>query len=193
MISFLGLPMLWIKQTHENMQSLGYSIEVTDDQNLSNTKNNDISNSGDSPLILSGKYDMNGFWPALSLPPASSRGRPKTGYEKGQPPVIDRIFGGPMAQGISEKQKQTIKESLSKTTPASVSNEQKDTGSRNTINQRAVSRSSESLKKSLKGSTLTSTAADAIFKEKTASMKKLSYAEKLQVMIMQVQDTSTNV
>ena len=151
-------------------------------------------------MLLSGKYTVDGYWPPLR--PDMNRGdglrRPATGYDRGIPAVVDRIFSSPLAKGTSEKHIRRVKEEMNRRTFVTRRSPH-DPVRASSADDAKSSEYEGKMDKEVESSGLTTTA-NIIFSENEKSVKlqadnplnkhiqKLSYAEKLQMMIMQVQD-----
>ena len=138
-------------------------------------------------LLLSESYNRDGFWPPLPQDNClgSGRRRPASGYDGRMPGVVDRLFSGPLVQGTSEKEIRKVKSAMNKTVV--LPKRPQRYNSRPTTSETPFDATDRSGLDCM---------ADTIFNEdrpmsplESKNIKKLSYAEKLQVMIMQVQDT----
>ena len=186
-------------------EGLGVDPAIFDGENVSPEDNSGVENSGyelpSSPesLLLSGKYNNDGYWPPLR--PDISRGsglnRPATGYDERIPGVIDRLFSSPIAHGTTEKELKKVRDGMTRKTI--VPRRGFSTGSRPVTADAYIAPSGTTT--TLNRTRGLDSMADTIFNEDenaraispthTKHIQKLSYAEKLQVMIMQVKDTLT--
>lgn len=191
---------MWLLSARTRCESLGVDASVlaqspefrTESSAASLQAHDDTSSPG--ALLLSGKYNHDGYWPPLRPDSShrSGRRRPATGYDEKIPGVVDRLFASPIARGTTAKEIKRVKASLNKRTTAP--------SRPHTTSQPVTSYLGPSLGPALQESGLggLDTVANTIFSENDTSssspvkpkhIEKLSYAEKLQAMIMQVQDT----
>lgn len=197
------MPSAWVVQARTRLEALGADArplaeeapEVAAEPNGDSSYAMDNARSTSSKLLLSGRYNHDGYWPPLRPDPSlgSGRRRPATGYDERLPGVIDRLFSSPIAQGTTEKEIRKVKESMNRKTIVAP----RTTSAR--ISCRDAARGEHSDGDMLAATTgRLRSVATTIFNEEedkaklaveTKNIQKLTYAEKLQVMIMQVQDT----
>ena len=192
----LGLPSTWLLSARVRCESLGADASVlgqSPEGSAASLPDSKDDPSSPSTLLLSGKYNHDGYWPPLRTDSnlGSGRRRPATGYDERFPGVVDRLFASPIARGTTAKEIKRVKASLNRKTivpsrPHTTSGPA-TAGSMGPLSGQGVVQE-----------TGLDAVANTIFSEndhrptgspiKLKHVEKLSYAEKLQAMIMQVQD-----
>lgn len=146
-----------------------------------------------SALIVSGKYDHDGYWPPFRRDHALGDGRirPATGYDNRIPNVVDRLFASPIARSTTEKEIRKVKAEMNRKTYVS-------RGPNRPVTQEGTPGNWQEPDGTDGSASGLVVVANTLFNEEEDAnsapvvakhAQKLSYAEKLQAMIMQVQDT----
>jgi hypothetical protein len=136
----------------------------------------------------------NGYWPHRSADGV----RPRTSDDhlrssKKEPPVLDRIFSGPFALGTTDKYKKAVKKELEKEFGERGSKKWTKTPTRAVTAQIGGRQSNSTMVKADASSPVLHSLAKAVFSNKSQKfadgpVQKLTHAEKLHLMIMQVKD-----
>lgn len=213
MFSMAGLPNSWRQGAHTRLVALGSAgLPMVSDSKVRSNLDCGPSEGikepmgadkahvwGSTSLLMSKQYSADGFWPPLRLEAhfKASSGRPGTGFKQASAGVVDRIFNSPFAVGTKEEYVRKIKANMNKKVSTS-----KRMGAASLTNFDSPE-SYPQPDKADKGKGL-DVVATAIFNDSDSfgegkrpksrrgvkqTVQKLNYAEKLQIMIMQVQDT----
>ena len=194
---FLAVPMHWRYGAAAKMRAIGAELELVQfvhpEVDIASSDGSYVRGNSSGPLITAAvlaEATENGHWPQRRTEgarPHTSSGQIRSSAK--EPPVLDRIFSGPFALGTTDKYKKTVKNELQKELGHHNINKWTKSPPKGGTAELGGKRSSSAGASSPELHYLARTVfARKPQKVANGPVQKLTHAEKLHLMIMQVKD-----